>query len=107
MEEKMGIKKTYHPDKQACKVTFKIPKEIAKRHKRAYLVGDFNNWNTQATPMKKHKNDGSFTLTVELEKNNEYQFRYLLDNEIWLIEAEADKQVPTYFQDAENSVLFV
>ncbi len=103
----MGIKKTYQPDRQLCKVTFKIPKEIGKKYKKAHVVGDFNNWNTHATPMKKQKKDGSFILTVELEKNNEYQFRYLLDNEFWLIEEDADKQVPTYFQDAENSVLLV
>jgi 1,4-alpha-glucan branching enzyme len=103
----MGIRKKYDPEKKSCKVTFKIPKEIAKKHKKAFLVGDFNDWNTEAAPMKKRKSDGAFMLTVELEKNNEYQFRYLLDNGIWLIEADADKQVPTYFQDAENSVLFV
>ncbi len=103
----MGVKKSYHKEKPVCKVTFTIPKEIAKKHKKAFIVGDFNNWNTMATAMNKQKKDGSFSITLELEKNNEYQFRYLLDGETWLNEMDADKQVPTYFQDAENSVLLV
>ena len=103
----MSIKKKLNKANTLCTITFTIPKEIGKKYKKAHLVGDFNNWNTQATPMNKNKRDGSFTLTLELDTKNEYQFRYLLDGEFWLNENEADKLIPTYFQDSENSVLYL
>ncbi len=103
----MAIQKKYGEKSEKCKVIFKIPKEIGKKYKKAYLVGDFNEWNTQASPMNKNKKDGSFSLSVELKKNNEYQFRYLLDEEKWINDETADKIVPTYFQDSENSLILV
>ncbi len=103
----MSIKKKFQTEKPSCKVTFSIPKEIAKKFKKANLVGDFNNWDIHVTSMKKMKRDGSFSVTMELDTQKEYEFRYLLDGEFWLNEPEADKQVPTYFQDAENSVVAV
>ncbi len=101
----MAITKKYSTDKSECKVTFKISKDIGHKYKIAQIVGDFNDWNTQATPMNKSKKDGSFTISLKLPKNNEYQFRYLLDNEKWINDDDADKQVPTYFMDSENSVV--
>ena len=101
----MAIKKKYQTDKKTCKVTFSIPKDIAKKYKKANLVGDFNNWNTSATPMKKMKRNESLAVTLELDCDKEYEFRYLLNQEFWMNEPDADKLVPTYFQDAENSVL--
>lgn len=102
----MSIKKKYYKKKSTCEVTFKIPKKLGQNNKTAHLVGDFNDWNTQATPMSKQK-DGSFSITVELEKGNEYQFKYLLNDEIWINETEADRLVPAYLQGEENSVIFI
>jgi 1,4-alpha-glucan branching enzyme len=106
-EGDMAIKKNYQDDKTVCKVTFTIPGEIAKKYKKAFLVGDFNNWDIDSTPMKKMKRNGNFSVTLELNVNKEYEFRYLLDNSFWINEPDADKLVPTYFQDAENSVIIV
>ncbi len=103
----MSIKKKYQADRHACKVTFSVPAETADKFGKAYLVGDFNNWDANATQMKKIKKDGSFAVTIELETGKEYEFRYLLDNNFWINDPEADKLVPTYFQDAENSVLII
>ena len=103
----MAIKKKYQTDKPTCKVTFSIPFETAKNFKKAYLVGDFNNWDTELTQMKVMKRNGSFSVTLELETNKEYEFRYLLDGNFWINEPQADKLVPTYFQDAENSVIII
>ncbi len=102
----MSIKKKYFKKKSTCEVTFTIPKNLGQKNKTAHLVGDFNDWNTQATPMSKQK-DGSFSITVELEKGNEYQFKYLLNDEIWINETEADKLVPSYLNDENNSEIFV
>lgn len=103
----MSIKKKYQTDLPVCRVTFIIPAETSDKFNSAHLVGDFNNWDTHATQMKKMKKDGSFAVTMELATGKEYEFRYLLNDNFWVNEPEADKLVPTYFQDAENSVLIL
>ena len=40
-----------------------------------FIVGDFNNWNTNEIMMKKLK-DGSFSTSINLKSGTEYQFRY-------------------------------
>ena len=69
-------------------------------------MGEFNGWDVYATPMKKLK-DGSFTVTLDLEKGRTYQFRYLIDETRWENDWEADKYVPTPFGNIENSVVIV
>jgi 1,4-alpha-glucan branching enzyme len=100
----MSIKKQYLKNKPVCKVTFRISKEVGNLTGTAHVVGEFNNWDSFSTPMKKLKT-GAFTTTLDLEKGREYQFRYLLDNKIWENDGDADKYVPTPFGDCENSVV--
>ena len=100
----MSIKKQYLKSKPVCKVTFRLPEDAAGSAKSANIVGEFNEWNIYATPMKRLKN-GSFVLTLDLEPNREYQFRYLLDDEIWENDGEADKYVSHPYGDGENSVV--
>ncbi len=101
----MSVKKTYLESKPECKVTFKLEKELANSANQAYLVGEFNNWDEQALEMKKLKT-GDFTVTLNLTKDKEYQFRYLIDSSMWINEPEADKQVTNEYQ-SENSVIVV
>ena len=103
----MSIIKRYLKSKPVCIVTFNIPKRMANNAAKVSLVGEFNNWNSQTHVMKKLKKNGAFTLTLELDINREYQFRYLFDDEKWVNEPEADKSVPTPFGDSENSVVIV
>lgn len=102
----MSIKKEYLNDynRHKCRVTFLIPKKTGKNAKRAHVVGEFNSWTHSATPMKRLKN-GTFVATIELPIGREYQFRYLLDNKIWMNDSDADRFVPTPFGDSENCVL--
>jgi 1,4-alpha-glucan branching enzyme len=100
----MSIKKQYLKNKPLCKVTFLIPKEAVVTGKKVYLVGDFNGWDHDATPMKKQK-DGAFSVTLNLEQGREYQFRYLIDGTKWENDWNADKYVPSSFGDAENSAI--
>ncbi|MFK7971293.1 MAG: isoamylase early set domain-containing protein [Bacteroidia bacterium] len=100
----MGITKKTLKSKPVTKVTFKAEKKIVNGAKNVSVVGEFNNWNPEANPMKALKT-GGFSTTVELEKGKEYQFRYLLDGEQWINEPKADKEVNTQFVDASNSVV--
>ena len=68
-------------------------------------MGDFNGWSTNATPMKRLKN-GTFTATLTLRHNEEYQFRYFLDGSRWENDWKADKYVPNDY-GSENSVVVV
>jgi 1,4-alpha-glucan branching enzyme len=102
----MSIKKQYVKNKPVCKVTFTLLKDMANSARNVALVGDFNDWNPDTTPMK-HKKDGSFEATVNLESGHEYQFRYLLDSQAWENDDSADKYVRSPYGDVENSVVEV
>ena len=95
------LKKQYLKTKNVCKVTFSLP--AAVQGETVFLVGDFNNWDEKATPMKRQK-DGSFTTVIELEKGREYQFRYLVNGTEWHNDWEADRYVPNPFS-GDNSVV--
>ena len=87
-----------------CRVTFYLPLTAAGYANRIDLVGDFNNWNADATPMKKTE-EGTFAVTLNIDKGREYQFLYLIDRQCWEIEREAYKFVKSPYGDSENSVV--
>jgi 1,4-alpha-glucan branching enzyme len=101
----MSLRKQYLKTRPVCKVTFSLPKQIADLVNTAHLVGDFNDWNVNATPMQRRKN-GSFTATLTLRQSNEYQFRYLLDGVRWENDLKADAYVPNPY-GSQNSVVVV
>ncbi|MDQ2696683.1 MAG: isoamylase early set domain-containing protein [Pseudomonadota bacterium] len=101
----MSIKKQYLKSRAICKVTFTLPREAAETAETVHIVGDFNNWDNSATPMKKLKN-GGFTTTLELELDREYQFRYLIDGKKWENDWNADKYVPSSYGE-DNSVVTI
>lgn len=102
----MSLKKQYLKTKPVCKVTFKLSAEEAQNAESAKLVGDFNEWDLEAEPMKKLKN-GGFTQTVNLAAETEYQFRYLLDDATWENDWEADAYQPSPICYEDNSVVRV
>ncbi len=95
------VKKKYLKTK--VKVTFDLPEGIAEGVDEVYLVGDFNNWDEKATPMEKKKGK-RFSITLDLEPNREYQYRFLLDGKEWHNDWEADKYVANPFS-GDNSVV--
>lgn len=95
------IKKRVLKSKAVTKVTFVLPEDI--RAETCHLVGDFNDWDETATPMTRRKN-GRFTVTLDLETGQEYQFRYLVDGAEWHNDWNADQYVPNPFT-GDNSVV--
>ncbi len=102
----MSLKKKYFKKNQLCKVTFRVPKKAAMGANAVAVVGDFNNWSIKDHAMKPLKS-GDFTLTLDLESNREYQFRYLMDEKTWENDWEADKYVRSEYGNCENSVVIV
>lgn len=97
------LKKKYLKSKDVCKVTFYTASELEA--KEVNLVGDFNEWSKTATPMEPLK-DGRFKVTVDLPKDSQHQFRYLVNESEWHNDWDADEYVPNPFS-GDNSVVEV
>jgi 1,4-alpha-glucan branching enzyme len=102
----MSIRKKYSKKNGICRVTFSVPVVEGSEIRIVHVVGEFNNWSTSATPMKRSRR-GEFTASMDLRPGQEYQFRYLLDNERWENDSEADKTANTPYVDARNSVIVI
>lgn len=100
----MSFSKKYLKNKPLCKVTFTLPTEAARDAKKVFLVGEFNEWKVDSTPMRKNK-DGSFTRTLDLPTGRDYQFRYLIDGRDWENDWQADRYEFSPFGNCENSVI--
>lgn len=97
------LKKTYTKSGKSCRVTFELP--AAVNAQSACLCGEFNNWQPSAHPMKRRK-DGSFALTLSLISDQEYRYRFLLDDDRWENDWAADAYTPNEF-GADDSVVQV
>jgi 1,4-alpha-glucan branching enzyme len=97
------LKKSYYKGGENCRVWFYLPADV--NADSAHLVGDFNDWDKTAQPMKKKK-DGTFYTAVTLPTGREYQFRYYLDGQRWENDWDADRYVKNE-QGTENSVVSV
>lgn len=99
-----SMKKQFLKSKPVCKVTFELPRDAAGSAQSVSVVGEFNGWKTEATPMRRQRG-GSFKVTLDLDTGREYQFRYLIDGKRWENDRSADRYVPSPFADAENGVV--
>lgn len=97
------LKKSYSKTGRKCRATFKLPAEV--NAEEVALVGEFNLWDPSFNPMRQLK-DGSFSATLSLESDKEYRFRYLLDNERWENDWEADDYRPNPF-GSDDSIIRV
>lgn len=93
------IKKKFFKTNDDCEVTFEFSAPDAKE---VSLVCEATNW--EPTAMKKTK-EGAFRTKVRLAKDGQYQFRYLVDGELWANDEAAD----AYWANehgGDNSVVF-
>jgi 1,4-alpha-glucan branching enzyme len=101
----MSIQKKYLKEKKVCRVTFKFKTNKTNPPQKVHVVGDFNDWNEESTPMKKGK-DGSFSVSIDFPLNSIHQFRYLVDGILW----ENDDAADNYEQSplgSDNSVIII
>jgi hypothetical protein len=90
LPDKLGVIKQYYEDRSRCRVTFRLLKEAAGDPQNVTIVGDFNDWDSSRSPMTRLEN-GDFIITMDLESNREYKFRYLINGRRWEIDLYADK----------------
>lgn len=101
------LKKRYIKSRKTCKVTFELPKvELPDdiEVESVCLVGTFNDWDPEATPMIRNRK-GAFRVTLELEPGQEYLFRYVINGEHWYNDWHADAYVPNGLGE-DNCVVF-
>jgi 1,4-alpha-glucan branching enzyme len=103
--QKGGIKKQYVKSKPVCKVTFRLPKEVAPEATDVAIVGEFNRWNNEGNLMKRQKN-GDFTVTLELGTGTEYKFKYLINGHRWENDPNADRYEQNIY-GTDDSVVVV
>jgi len=100
------MKKRFLKTKPLCKVIFELPKEVTREAHTVALVGEFNSWDATSTLMRRRK-DGSFSITLDLPAHREYQFKYLIDDDYWENDWQADKYLPNNIGDSDNSIVVV
>ena len=83
------------------RVTFELP--AAVEAERVAVCGDFNDWCEESSPLTRRK-DGRFTVTLSLEPDRRYRFRYLLDGTRWENDWAADAYVANDY-GTEDSVV--
>ncbi len=83
------FKKRFFKTKDEVEVTFQWEKGDSDISSIA-VCGDFNDW--QPAPMKLNKQK-VFTLKLRLPKEDSFQFRYLINDELWENDHEADDYV--------------
>lgn len=105
VEKIQNIKKRYNKAKTSCKVTFGLPMEAVVGVQTVTIVGDFNEWDEKATPLKKLKS-GEFRIILDLLPGNEYRFRYFIDEGRWENDWNADWYAPNIY-GCEDSVVIV
>src|SRR5258706_13063318 len=72
-----------------ARVTFTLPDSTWAD--TIYLVGDFNGWNQSSHPFQLDR-EGNWTITIDLEVNRRYEFRYRRDGN-WMNDSQADGYV--------------
>lgn len=67
------------------------------------LAGEFNGWNPTAHPLTQAE-DGTWSVTVELEAGRHYAYRYLSNTGEWLNDWQADAYQPNE-HGTDNSIV--
>jgi len=93
------LQKTYFKTKDYCKVKFSFKPELAETVEILGLNSDWEN-----AVIMSRKKDGTFSAEVNLPKDSTHEFKYLVDNALWLNDPEADQEVPNVF-GSSNSVV--
>lgn len=98
-----GMQKKYLKNRQSCKVTFTLPKDAVRGVKKVNVIGDFNNWDKNANPLKK-LGTGNFSTTLELACGRSYRFKYLIDGSRWENDWHADHYAPNPYGGDDSVV---
>lgn len=74
------IAKQISPSSRQVLVTFEVPSTVWAE--QITLVGDFNQWDPKANPLVQTRANENWHLTLTLEADRTYRFRYLVDGKV-------------------------
>lgn len=94
------ITKTLRKDDtvQVCFYTEALPEAES-----VHLVGSFDAWDSKAHAMRRLK-DGRFMAIKRFELNCRHEYRYLVNGEMWINDAEAESYTPNPY-GSDNCVV--
>jgi 1,4-alpha-glucan branching enzyme len=96
---KTTASKTGTTKQPLVKVTFALPAEgIAQP---VSVLGDFNNWDPYANPLKKRSN-GTCSAVVEVPAGSAFRFKYLDADGTWFCDPEAEAVVHDEYQVVDS-----
>jgi len=96
------IKKEHRKGDKQVKVTFVLPQEEVSG--KVSVVGDFNGWDPTKTRLARRSN-GTYSVSVKLEKDGNYAFRYFSEEGTWMNDDSADAVVLSPFGTRNSVVL--
>ena len=95
------MKKKFNDSKNTCHVTFSLHHEVNS----VTILGDFTEWNAIDVP---DLGENNFEITLEIPTGRDYHFRYLINNDYWENDHDADKYAISPMHDhIHNSVLIL
>ncbi|MFZ1399835.1 MAG: isoamylase early set domain-containing protein [Candidatus Promineifilaceae bacterium] len=103
------LKKQIIKSRQVVKVTFEVPQAELPEGMAVtdiHVVGEFNGWDETAVPLTYHKKEQTYRATVELEPDQTYQFRYLINGSYWCNDWAADEYTPNSLGE-DNCVVVI
>jgi Glycogen recognition site of AMP-activated protein kinase len=95
------IQKTYYKTKDYCKVKFSFQIEDAETIEILGLNSDWEN-----SVIMSRKKDGTFSADVNLPKDSKHEFKYRINNTLWVNDPSADAEAPNTF-GGSNSVVSI
>ena len=90
----MVIRRAASEDPSLVHVTFAVPADMHDAD--VYLVGDFNDWDSEATQLIVD-DDGMASVTLTLPAGQRFAFRYRTKNGRWFNDESADDYEPNEF----------
>lgn len=94
------ITKSHSPSPGCVRIRFELPPFLWAD--QVAVVGDFNDWHPNATPMRQDR-EGVWQALVDLPLGSRCEFRYLVDG-TWMTDYHADDFVTNAY-GSDNSVV--
>jgi predicted flap endonuclease-1-like 5' DNA nuclease len=95
------MKKKFNESKNTCHVTFSLNHEANS----VTILGDFTEWNPINVP---NLEGNIFEITLEIPVGRDYHFRYLINNDYWENDHDADAYaISPMYDHIHNSVLIL
>lgn len=89
-------KKGFRDQPEVVQVTFVLPGDQPQAQAGACVVGDFNDWDPEATPLQKRSNQ-TYSASVLLTKGQSYAYRYRTLAGEWFDVGDAEAYQPNEF----------